>query len=104
MKVEIGMVTVAAVHDCNAGAPRRLRRSTLSLALSAGFATATSMAPSAHAQSAPAAPSSAASAAATKKGDEQQLQTVVVTAEKKVSSEQKTAISMVLPKGTLKSA
>ena len=95
MRVETGMIVVAGVHEGNAAAaPRRLRRSTLNLALSAGFAAAASMAPSAHAQSAPAAPSTAASAAAPKKGEEQQLQTVVVTAEKKVSSEQKTAISM----------
>jgi len=95
MRVETGMITVDEVHDCHAGAPRCLRRSTLSLALSAGLAAATSMAPpSVHAQDASAAPSAAASAAAPKKSEAQQLQTVVVTAEKKVSSEQKTAISM----------
>jgi iron complex outermembrane recepter protein len=99
MRVESRIATVARVHGNIVGAPRRLRRSALSLALNAGFGAAASLAllPSAQAQSAPAtaaaAPASAASAAP-KKADAQQLQTVVVTAEKKVASEQKTAISM----------
>lgn len=98
MRVERGIATVVRAHGNIVGAPRRLRRSALSVALNASFAAAASLAPalSAQAQSAPVAPvaPSAAASAAPKKGDAEQLQTVVVTAEKKVSSEQKTAISM----------
>jgi iron complex outermembrane receptor protein len=98
MRIESGIVAGARVRGNIVGAPRRLRRSALSMALNASFAAAASLAAlaSAHAQNTAAAPAAAdgAPASAPKKGEAQQLQTVVVTAEKKVASEQKTAISL----------